>query len=74
MLIKACFECKFHRIKSDDDEQKSYCGKECCWSVLTNCITQKAMELFLIEENRQTIVTQHCGITLLPGVKEGGRL
>jgi hypothetical protein len=56
MLIKACFECKFHRIKSDDDEQKSYCGKECCWSVLTNCITQKAIERFLIEESRPTAV------------------
>jgi len=52
MLIKTCFDCKYHKAKADEDMQKSYCRKECCWSVLTNCITQKAVERFLIEECR----------------------
>jgi hypothetical protein len=53
MLIKTCFECKYHKVKSDEDIQKSYCRKESCWSALTNCITQKAVERFLIEECRE---------------------
>ena len=50
MLIKTCIDCQYHMAKADEDMQKSYCGKECCWSSLTNCITQKAVERFLIEE------------------------
>jgi hypothetical protein len=61
MLINTCFECKFHKINSDEETQKSYCSKECCWSVLTNCITQKAMERFLIEECRTTDETLMLG-------------
>jgi hypothetical protein len=49
MLIKACFECKFHEIKQEE-AQKSYCLKECCWSQYSRCITQKAVEKFLNEE------------------------
>lgn len=52
MLIKTCLECKFHKIRSEDVGQSSYCGKEGCWAVYTNCITQKAVERFLCEECR----------------------
>lgn len=49
MLIKACFECKFHKIKQEE-AQKSYCQKERCWSECSDCITLKALERFLNEE------------------------
>ena len=54
MLIKTCFNCNYHEVKSDEDIHSSYCRKECCWSALTNCITQKAVERFLVEEYRIT--------------------
>jgi len=54
MLIKSCFDCKFHKVRDEDGSQSSYCGKESCWSVYTGCITQKAVERFLIEEGRTT--------------------
>jgi hypothetical protein len=37
---------------NEDDGRSSYCGKEGCWAVYTNCVTQKAVERFLIEECR----------------------
>jgi hypothetical protein len=52
MIIKSCLECKFHKIRSEDEDQSSYCSKESCWAVYTNCITQKALERFLKEECR----------------------
>jgi hypothetical protein len=50
MIIKSCLDCKFHEIRDDERYQSSYCRKESCWAVYTNCITQKAVERFLIEE------------------------
>jgi hypothetical protein len=54
MIIKACLECNCHKVKQAEEGQSSYCGKERCWAVFTNCITQKAVERFLSEE---------CGMT-----------
>jgi hypothetical protein len=54
VIIKSCLECKFHKMRSEDEGGSSYCVKEGCWAVYTNCITQKAVELFLIEECRRT--------------------
>lgn len=50
MLIKACFDCKFHEWRQEEDTQMSYCKKECCWSQYSDCITLKALERFLNEE------------------------
>jgi hypothetical protein len=52
MLIKTCFSCTFHKVKEDEEMQASFCRKEGCWSAHTDCITQKAVERFLIEECR----------------------
>ena len=56
MLIKACFECKFHKIKQDEGMQTSYCRKESCWARYSKCIELKAVERFLNEER---ILTHH---------------
>jgi len=50
MIIRSCLDCKFHKIRHGEEYQSSYCGKEGCWAVYTNCITQKAVEQFLNEE------------------------
>ena len=50
MLIKACLQCEFHKIKEDEEGQTSYCKKEHCWAQLTKCIASKALERFLHEE------------------------
>ena len=50
MLIKACLQCQFHKIKEGEEGQKSYCKKEQCWAHLTKCIATKAIERFLHEE------------------------
>lgn len=52
MLVKTCLECKFHKLRNEEEGRSSYCGKEGCWAVYTNCVTQKAVERFLIEECR----------------------
>ena len=54
MIIKACLECNYHKVKKAEEEQSSYCGKESCWAVFSNCVAQKAMDRFLSEE---------CGMT-----------
>jgi len=54
MIIKSCLECKFHKIRSEDEGQSSYCSKERCWAIYTHCITQMALERFLVEECRVT--------------------
>ncbi len=57
MLIKACFQCKSHKIKQEvvatrlrEESQMSFCHKENCWSEYSDCIKQKALERFLYEE------------------------
>ena len=56
MLIKACFECTFHTINPKEETQNSYCTKEGCWSLYSNCITQRALERFLNEEEVPTVL------------------
>jgi hypothetical protein len=55
MLIKTCFSCNFHQIKKDEEEDKSYCKKENCWSAYSDCISLKALNRFLSEESRSPI-------------------
>ncbi len=50
MLIRACFKCKFHKVKQCEEAPMSYCQKECCWARFSKCITTKAVERFLNEE------------------------
>ena len=50
MLIKSCFQCQFHEIKPEENEQNSYCQKENCWSRFSKCIANKALDRFLDQE------------------------
>jgi hypothetical protein len=50
MLIKACLLCKHHKIR-DEEDQRSYCQKEYCWAEYSDCMTIKALEYFLREQN-----------------------
>jgi len=49
MIFKVCLKCSFHSTKQNDGEIWSLCRKEGCWSVLTKCISNKALESFLKE-------------------------
>ena len=49
MLIKACFLCTYHKIRAEE-EQRSYCQKEYCWSEYSDCMSLKALEHFLREQ------------------------
>ena len=59
MLIKTCFECNFHKIKQDEEGERSFCRKEGCWSEHSDCIARKALERFLNEEQELRIVSKH---------------
>lgn len=50
MLIKSCFQCKFHQTKQDQNEQTSYCQRENCWSQYSKCVADQALRRFLEEE------------------------
>ena len=54
MIIKVCFDCKFHDIRREEEMQNSYCRKENCWSEYSDCITEKALKLFLNEEKQSS--------------------
>jgi hypothetical protein len=56
MVIKACLVCKYHKIR-DEEDQRSYCRKEYCWSEFSDCMTIKALEYFLREQNVSFIVS-----------------
>jgi hypothetical protein len=49
MIIKACFLCKYHKIKVEE-EQRSYCQKEYCWAEYSDCMTIMALKHFLREQ------------------------
>ncbi len=51
MLIKSCSNCKFHEIKSEGEEETSYCRRENCWSRYSKCVLAKALEKYLKEQS-----------------------
>ena len=51
MLIKSCFQCKFHQIKQGEKEKISYCARENCWSRYSKCVANKALDRFLEQES-----------------------
>jgi hypothetical protein len=55
MLIKSCFNCKFHEAKEDGKEETSHCRKENCWSRYSKCVLAKALEKFLEEESSGSV-------------------
>jgi hypothetical protein len=56
MLIRACFDCEFHRMKQEGEIQMSYCSKENCWAAYSDCITLKALDRFLKDESKVAFV------------------
>jgi hypothetical protein len=55
MLIKSCFNCKYHEAKQDGKEEASYCRRENCWSRYSKCVLAKALEKFLAEESSRSV-------------------
>jgi hypothetical protein len=53
MLIKSCFKCKFHEIKEDGKEERSYCQRENCYSRYSKCVANRALDRFLEQESRE---------------------
>jgi len=53
MLIKFCFNCKFHVIKKEEKEKMSHCERENCYSRYSKCIANKALNRFLDQETRE---------------------
>ena len=51
MLIKSCFQCKYHEIKQEGLEKISRCNKENCYAQYSKCIAGKALHTFLEQEN-----------------------
>jgi hypothetical protein len=52
MLLKSCFQCKFHEIKQAE-EKMSYCQRENCYSRYSKCIADKALNRFLEQESQK---------------------
>jgi hypothetical protein len=50
MILRSCFDCKFHEIRDHDSGQKSRCGRENCWSEFSRCIDQRALDHFLKQD------------------------
>ena len=51
MLIKSCFQCKYHEIRQEGLEKFSRCNKENCYAQYSKCIAGKALHTFLEQEN-----------------------
>jgi len=51
MVIKSCFQCKYHEIKKEENEEMTYCVRENCWPRFSKCVATKALKRFLEEEN-----------------------
>ena len=52
MVIRTCSFCQHHEIRKESEEEKSFCGKEYCWSEYSKCIAHIALEKFFTEEKR----------------------
>ena len=50
MLLRSCFICDYHEIRSDDGARQSFCRKENCWSRYSKCVARRAIQRFLDEE------------------------
>jgi len=53
MLIKPCLHCKFHEIKQNEEEEKTSCQRENCYSRFSKRVAEKALETFLQEESSE---------------------
>jgi len=53
MLIKSCFNCEFHNSRKAEEDLKSHCRKENCWSEFSKCVAQKALKRFLEQESSE---------------------
>ena len=53
MLLKSCFNCKYHEIKQEGQEQISRCLKENCYAQYSKCIANKALDRFLEQESSE---------------------
>jgi hypothetical protein len=51
MLIRSCFQCKFHEIKEVNSERVSRCVRENCYSRYSKCIANKALDRYLEQES-----------------------
>ena len=51
MLIKSCFDCKYHEIRQEALEKISRCARENCYAQYSKCIAGKALHTFLEREN-----------------------
>jgi len=47
MILNACLNCKFHEIRKAEDEEKSRCLRENCYSEFSKCIAKRALHQFL---------------------------
>jgi hypothetical protein len=54
MLIRTCFNCKYHEIKGEEENQTSYCSRENCWSEYSKCVANKALDRFLEQETSES--------------------
>ena len=55
MIIKSCFDCKYHEIRREGKEDTSHCRQENCWSRYSKCVLAKALEKFLAEESSRSV-------------------
>jgi len=55
MILKTCLNCKFHEILDTEDEEKSHCKRENCWSEFSKCIAKRALDHFLEQDRTATI-------------------
>ncbi len=47
MILKSCLNCKFHEIRKAEDEERSRCLRENCYSEFSKCIAERALHQFL---------------------------
>jgi len=51
MFLKSCLNRKYHEVAQEGEEAESRCLKENCYSRYSKCITNKALNKYLVEES-----------------------
>ncbi len=56
MYLKVCQECQYGAVK----DNKSHCNRESVYSYLTNCISKRALDYYLIKESSHALTGNSC--------------
>ncbi len=61
MLLSICKTCKNHEVREDSNGRRSFCQKENCWSMYSQCINKQAINEYMAKQDsmRNVSVLEH---------------